>query len=110
MATIGNAVTSVMDVITSTSGTLVSTVNTVAGGMSMLNDFVGAQRTMQTKRLAITGIEYDDVLMETAALDALKREEKIKAYVGNDTAKADSYTKHFARLSAALEAAKAPVE
>lgn len=108
MASLATAASSVFDMVGQTSGAVVSAVNTVAGGMSMLNDFVTAQRVMQSKRLTLGTIEYDDVILENASLDALKREESIKSYVGSDSAKAVSYQAHHDRLKAALEAATKP--
>jgi len=108
MATLGNAVTSVFDVITSTSTTVVSTVNAIATGAGMLNDFVGAQRTMQNERLIAHSISYSDILLEEVSADAFKREEKIRQLVGNDPAKQASYQAHYDRLKLAIAAASKP--
>lgn len=107
MATIATASSSVFDMVTSTSGAVVSVVNSVAGGATMLNDFVSSQRTKQQLRIKQELLDYPDMLMEQTVINNLKRREEVDRYIAGDPAKAEAYAKEYARISARWDADKA---
>lgn len=108
MATFGNATSGLFDVVAQTSNTLVSAVNTISGGIGMLNDYVTAQRDNQTMRLAAESVNYGKTLATQAALDAYKRERQVREIVGNDEAAQKTFNEHYTAILDAVNNAIKP--
>jgi hypothetical protein len=103
MATARMAAGNVLGVVTDVANTISVTSNTIANGVGILNDMVVNLKTKRQESNMVEMISFRTNLMSDAALDAVKREENIRAYIGQDTVKQDSYNNFHKKLTDAFE-------
>lgn len=104
MATVRMAAGNLLGTIADTANALSTTMNTVAGGVSILNDMVNNVKNKRRESTLVEMISYRDNLINDASLDAVKREENIRSYIGNDEEKQKSFNIFHGKLEAAFEA------
>lgn len=104
MATARMAGGNVLGVITDVSATISTVSNTVSNSVSILNDMVNNLKTKREESYISEMISFRDNLKEEATLAAVKREENIRNYIGNDKAKQDVYNNYMKKLDEAYVA------
>ncbi len=111
MATVRMAAGNLLGTIADTANTISTLANTVSGGVSILNDMVSNVRDKRRETTLVEMISFRDNLVNDASLDAVKREENIRNYIGNDPGKQQSFLKFQEKLQLAFEAYdKKPIE
>lgn len=103
MATLRTTTGSLLGTVTDTANTISTLANTISGGVNILNDMVQSTRTKRNEANTVEMISFRDNLFNDASLDAVKREETIRAYIGNDELKQDSFKKFYTKLTSAFE-------
>jgi hypothetical protein len=103
MATARMAAGNVLGVVTDVANTISVTSNTIANGVGILNDMVQNLKNKRQESNLVEMISFRTNLMSDAALDAVKREENIRSYIGQDTAKQESYNQFHNKLEKAFE-------
>lgn len=103
MATARMAAGNVLGVVTDVANTISVTSNTIANGVGILNDMVQNIKNKRQESNLVEMISFRTNLMSDAALDAVKREENIRSYIGNDEGKQESYNSFHAKLEQAFE-------
>jgi len=103
MATARMAAGNVLGVVTDVANTISVTSNTIANGVGILNDMVINLKRKRQESNLVEMISFRDNLINDASLDAVKREENIRSYIGNDEAKQESFTKFHEKLTSAFE-------
>lgn len=98
MANARMAAGGLLGVITDVSNTISTTSNTISNGVGILNDMVQNIKTKRQESNIVEMIGFRDTLIEEASIAAVKREENIRAYIGNDEGKQKSYTDYEAKL------------
>jgi len=104
MATARMAAGNVLGVVTDVANTISVTSNTIANGVGILNDMVQNIKNKRQEGNIVEMISFRQTLIEDASLNAVKREENIRAYIGNDEGKQESYNKFTEKLNAAFVA------
>ena len=102
MATAKLAASSLMDVVTSTSGAIISTANTISATVGWAESAMNHIRVKQADAHKVELIDYRENLMDESALAVAKREEKLRTQIGDNTKMQDSFNKHRAKLEKAL--------
>lgn len=102
MATVRMAAGSVLGTVTDTANAISSTVNTISGGMGILNDMVTTMRNKRQESTLVEMISYRSNLISDAALEQVKREENIRNYIGSDPAKQEAYNNFSNKLNEAF--------
>lgn len=102
MATVRMAAGNLLGTVSDTANAISTTMNTVAGGISILNSKV--QVMHQKQRIAgIAEIEnFEEQLIKNSNLENVKLEETVRAYIGNDPEKQAAYNKYDEKLRAAI--------
>lgn len=103
MATVRMAAGNLLGTVADTANALSTTMNTVAGGVSIFNDMVNNIKNKRRESTLVEMISYRDNLINDASLDAVKREENIRSYIGNDEAKQKSFNEFHNKLQTAFE-------
>lgn len=103
MATVRMAAGNLLGTVADTANAISTTMNTVAGGVSILNDMVNNIKNKRRESTLVEMISYRDNLINDASLDAVKREENIRSYIGNDEGKQKSFNDFHSKLEAAFE-------
>lgn len=104
MATVRMAAGNLLGTVADTANALSTTMNTVAGGISILNDMVNNVKNKRRESTLVEMISFRDNLINDASLDAVKREENIQNYIGNDPAKQQSFQEFQEKLQTAFKA------
>lgn len=99
MATARLAIGNVLGVVSDASTAVSSVFSTINGGASMLNDYVARQRIKQQDTTKIELHQFRKHLIQDATIENLKREETVRAYVGNDAEKQKSYNEYLEELN-----------
>lgn len=102
MATVRMAAGNLLGTVADTANTISSVANTISGGVSILNDMVQNVKNKRREATLVEMISYRDNLMNDASLDAVKREENIKNYIGNDENKQKSFNDFHEKLEKAF--------
>ena len=103
MATIRMATGNVLGTIADTANAVSSVVNTVAGGAAILNDYVTRMRDKGRESSLVEMISFRDNLINDASLDAVKREENIRAYIAGDEGRQTSFNNFSKKLEEAFQ-------
>lgn len=103
MATVRMAAGNLLGTVADTANAISTTMNTVAGGVSILNDMVNNIKNKRRESTLVEMISYRDNLINDASLDAVKREENIRSYIGSDEGKQKSFNDFHSKLEAAFE-------
>ena len=103
MATLRMAAGSMLGAVTDTANAASSVVSAISGSAGILNDYVTRARQNQQEAAVVHGISYRQNLMEDASIEAVKREENIRNYIGNDEGKKSSFSNFFTKLEQAFE-------
>lgn len=103
MATVRMAAGNLLGTVADTANAVSTTMNTVAGGVSILNDMVNNIKNKRRESTLVEMISYRDNLINDASLDAVKREENIRSYIGNDEAKQKSFNDFHNKLNDAFQ-------
>lgn len=103
MATARMATGNVLGVITDVASTISVTSNTIANGVGILNDMVQNLKAKRQESNIVEMISFRTNLMTDASVDAVKREETVRAYIGSDTVKQEVYNKFHEKLELAFE-------
>jgi hypothetical protein len=96
----GNMLSTVADTANAVSGVM----NTVSGGVSILNDMVQNVKNKRREATLVEMISFRDNLINDASIDAVKREENILSYIGNDVNKQKSFEDFHTKLENAFKA------
>lgn len=104
MATVRMAAGNLLGTVADTANAISTAMNTVAGGVSILNDMVNNIKNKRRESTLVEMISYRDNLINDASLDAVKREENIRSYIGNDEGKQKSFTDFHSKLEEAFKA------
>ena len=99
MATLRTAAGNVLSTVSDGAQTISNTFNTLSGGVSILNGMVQHIRLKQTYQHEVDLASFEDNLLKDASLDAVKREENIRSYIGNDTTKQELFNEFHQKLS-----------
>ena len=102
MATARMATGNVLGVITDVANTISVTSNTLANGVGILNDMVQNLKNKRQESNLVEMISYRSNLINDASVDAVKREENIRAYIGNDEVKQETFTAFHKKLEEAF--------
>ena len=102
MATARMATGNVLGVITDVASTISTVSNTVSNGVGILNDMVQNLKTKRQQSNLVEMISFRTNLMSDASVDAVKREENIRAYIGNDEHKQECYNNFHKKLEEAF--------
>lgn len=103
MATARMAAGNVLGVVTDVANTISVTSNTIANGVGILNDMVQNLKNKRQESNLVEMISFRNNLMSDASLDAVKREEAIRSYIGNDESKQKSYNDFHSKLQEAFK-------
>lgn len=103
MATLRMAAGNVLGLVADTANTVSTLANTMSGGVNILNDMVNNVKNKRREATLVEMISFRDNLINDAALDAVKREENIRSYIGNDDGKKQSFSEFSGKLRAAFE-------
>lgn len=103
MATLRTATGSVLGLVTDTASSVSTIANTISGGVNILNDMVQSTRVKRQEANIVEMISFRDNLINDASLDAVKREENIRMYIGNDEGKQKSFNNFQLKLQAAFD-------
>lgn len=95
----GNMLSTVADTANAVSGVM----NTVSGGVSILNDMVQNVKNKRREATLVEMISFRDNLINDASIDAVKREENIRNYIGNDEGKKNSFNEFQLKLQNAFK-------
>jgi hypothetical protein len=98
MATVRMAAGNMLSTVADTANTVSTVMNTVSGGVSILNDMVQNVKNKRREATLVEMVSFRDNLINDASLDAVKREENIRSYIGNDEAKQDVFNKFHEKL------------
>lgn len=102
MASARMAAGGVLSVVTDLANTISVTSNTIANGVGILNDMVQNIKNKRQEGTLVEMITFRQTLIEDASLNAVKREEAIRAYIGNDQVKQDAYNQFSDKLKEAF--------
>lgn len=103
MATVRMAAGNMLSTIADTANAVSTTMNTISGGISILNDMVQNVKNKRRESTLVEMISFRDNLINDASLDAVKREENIKSYIGNDENKQKSFIEFSEKLTNAFK-------
>src|SRR3982750_1338657 len=98
MATVRMAAGNLLGTIADTANTVSVLANTVSGSVSILNDMVQNVKNKRRESTLVEMISFRDNLINDASLDAVKREENIRSYIGNDEGKQNSFNQFHEKL------------
>lgn len=84
MATARIATQAVMSTVTDTAQAVSAAVNTVAGGVHYVNDFVQDQRQKQLTRIAISNVGFKEKMLDEAKMDMVQRKKSIADFLSED--------------------------
>lgn len=98
MTSLRMAGSQVLGTVSDTASAISSTVNALAGGMNIINDYVTTARNKQREANVVSMTTFRQQLMEDATLEAVKRQENIANYIGNDPTKTAAYDKFWEKL------------
>lgn len=103
MATFRMAGSNLLSAVADSAGTVSATFNTISGGVAILNDMVQNVKNKRREATLVEMISFRDNLVNDASIDAVKREENIRNYLGNDTVKQESFNKFSEKLTSAFD-------
>lgn len=103
MATVRMAAGNLLSTVADTANTVSTTMNTISGGVSILNDMVQSIKNKRRESTLVEMISYRDNLINDASLDAVKREENIRSYIGEDSTKQESFNNFHEKLLNAFQ-------
>lgn len=103
MATVRMAAGNLLSTVADTANTVSTTMNTISGGVSILNDMVQNIKNKRREATLVEMISFRDNLINDASLDAVKREENIQQYIGNDENKKKSFEEFSEKLNQAFK-------
>lgn len=103
MATVRMAAGNLLSTVADTANTVSTTMNTISGGVSILNDMVQNIKNKRRESTLVEMISFRDNLINDASLDAVKREENIRSYLGTDEGKLKSFSEFTAKLENAFK-------
>ena len=103
MATARMAAGNVLGVVTDVANTVSVLSNTISNGVGIVNDMVQNLKNKRQESNIVEMISFRNNLMSDASLDAVKREENIRSYIGNDESKQKSYNEFHTKLEKAFE-------
>jgi len=102
MATARMAAGNVLGVVTDVATVISTTSNTISNAVGILNDMVSNVKTKRQDSNLVEMISFRDNLINDASLDAVKREENIRLYIGSDEGKQEAFTKYHEKLTNAF--------
>jgi hypothetical protein len=102
MATTRMAAGGLLSVITDVSTTISTVSNTVSNGVGILNDMVQNIKQKRQEGNIVEMLDYRDTIIENAQLNKVKREENIRAYIGQDQVKQDVFNNYGEKLREAF--------
>ena len=102
MATIKMAGSSLMDVVTSTSGAIISTANTFSQTIGWAESAMSHIRKKQTMDHAMELVDYQEKRLMEHSHEHAKLMKNIRNDLRNDEEMTSDYNEHYAKLKAAL--------
>lgn len=102
MATVRMAAGNLLGTVADTAGAISATMNTLNGGVSILNDMVQNVKHKRREATLVEMISFRDNLIDDASLDAVKRAENIMSYIGNDVNKQEKFNEFSEKLKSAF--------
>ncbi len=103
MATVRMAAGNLLSTVADTANTVSVLANTISGSVSILNDMVQNVKNKRRESTLVEMISFRDNLINDASLDAVKREENIRSYIGSDEGKMESFQKFQEKLITAFK-------
>lgn len=103
MATVRMAAGNLLGTVADTANAISVTANTISGGVEILNDMVNTIKNKRRESTLVEMKDYRKVLKEQASLNAVKREQEIRSYIGTDEEKAKSYNNYMSELDKMFE-------
>lgn len=104
MATVRMAAGNLLSTVADSANTISTVMNTVSGGVGILNDMVQNVKNKRRESTLVEMISFRDNLINDASLDAVKREENIRSYIGNDEGKQTAFNNFHQKLENAFKA------
>jgi hypothetical protein len=103
MATMRMAAGNLLSTVADTANTVSQTMNTISGGVSILNDMVQNVKNKRREATLVEMVSFRTNLIQDASMDAVKREENIRNYIGTDEVKQNSFNEFSQKLLTKFE-------